>query len=122
MSIRTKFPLSAACLDDPQEVRLAELVRKVEPEPGELDADVRVELLPLDRLEHVVVGCDDLERLAPARDLLAEHVDRRHLPLLVERSHDLHRVRNRRARDVAVGDPAYHRARDRRQHADDGAI
>ena len=107
---------------DAQEVRPAELVREVEPEPGELDADVRVELLALDRLEDVVVSLDDLERLAAARDLLAEHVDRRHLPLLVERSHNVHRVRDRRARDVAVGDPAYDRARDRRQHADDGAI
>ena len=35
----------------------------------------------LDRLEDVVVRADDLERLLAARDLLAEDVDRRHLPL-----------------------------------------
>ena len=31
---------------DPLEIGLAELVREVQAEPGELDADVRVELLP----------------------------------------------------------------------------
>ena len=49
--------------DDRLEVRVAELVREVQPQPGQLDADVRVEVLPLDRLEDVVVGADDLERL-----------------------------------------------------------
>ena len=63
---------------------MAELVAEVQAERGQLDADVRVEPLPLDRLEDVVVGADDLERLLAARDLLAEDVDRRHLPLRVQ--------------------------------------
>ena len=67
--------------DDLEQVRAAELVREVEPERGQLDADVRVEALALDRLEDVVVGADDVLRLAPARRFLAEDVDRRHLPL-----------------------------------------
>ena len=108
--------------DDLEQVRAAELVREVEPERGQLDADVRVQALALDRLEDVVVGANDVLGLAPARRFLAEDVDRRHLPLGVELLHDPDGVRDRRPGDVAVRDPADERPRHCRQDADDGSI
>ena len=43
MSMRTKLPRARGVGDDRLEVRAAELVVELEPEPGELDRDVRVE-------------------------------------------------------------------------------
>ena len=65
---------------DLDEVLAAEVVRELEPERGELDADVRVERGLVDRREHVAVRLGDRARLVLVRDLLAEHVDGRHLP------------------------------------------
>ena len=66
------------------EVAAAEAVAELEPERRQLHAHVRVQVVPLDRLEHVAVLADDRHRLVDAGDLLAEDVDRRHLPALVE--------------------------------------
>ena len=79
-------------------------------------------MLLLDRLEDVVVGAHDLERLLPASDLLAEDVDRRHLALLVQALHDATRVRDVGARDVALRDLADDRPGNGGKDPDDGAI
>ena len=62
------------------EQRAAEVEVDLQPEPGQLDGDVRVEPVGGDRGQHVTVGGGDRLRLRGAVDLLAEHVDRR--PLL----------------------------------------
>ncbi len=84
MSMRTKLPEPAACADDGLEVLAAELVGEVEPERGELDADVGVEAAALDLGEDVAVGLGDRARVLLAGDLLAEDVDGRELPLRVQ--------------------------------------
>ena len=111
--MRTKFPVVAAC-DDVEEVLAAELVREPEPERGRLDADVRVERLLVDRGEDVAVRLRDRARLLLARDLLAEDVDRRHLPAGVEVADDGDRLGERRAGDVARGEALDDRLRYRR--------
>jgi len=46
-------------------------------ERGQLHADVRVEMLALDRVEHLEVRARNRASLVGVRDLLAEDVDRR---------------------------------------------
>ena len=76
----------------------------------------------LDRLEDVVVGADDLERLLRAPDLLSENVDRRRLAFLVQALDDAARIREVGARDVALRDLADDRPGDGGKNPDDGAI
>ena len=73
-------------------------------------------------VEHLVVLGRDRARLLGGRDLLAEDVDRRHLPLRVQLPDDAAGVLERGARDVALGDPLHDRLRDRRQQPHDGAV
>ena len=70
-------------LDDRLEVFLAECVVEPEAERGQLHGDVRVEALLADPRQRVVVLARDRARFVGARDLLAEHVDGRHLPARV---------------------------------------
>ena len=58
------------------------------PSAVELDADVRVEPVPLDLGEHLHVRVGDRLGLVRVRDLLAEHVDRRQLALRVQLGDD----------------------------------
>ncbi len=55
MSIRTKLAAGPRVGDDRLEVLAAEIEVELEPEPGQLDRDVRVEALAVDPREHVVV-------------------------------------------------------------------
>ncbi len=104
------------------DVPLAEVVVELQPEPGRLDADVRVETVPLERVQrsHVLVG--DLLRLRCLRDLLAEDVDRSQLPRGVQLCDHPLRIGERRAGDVARGEALDHRAWDGRQSSDEGAV
>ena len=108
--------------DDGLEVLAAEVIAELEPEPRDLDADVGVELLAVERLERFPVGRGDRARLARVRDLLAQDVDRRHLPLGVEAPDDPERVVELLTGDVALGDPSHDRFRDGRQQPDEGAV
>ena len=76
----------------------------------------------VDRREDVAVRLRDRARLLLARDLLAEDVDRRHLPAGVEVAHDGDRLGERRAGDVARGEVLDDRLRHRRQQTNDGGI
>ena len=76
----------------------------------------------LDRIEDAVVLVDEGARLLGLVDVLAEDVDRGHLPRRVQLGHDTARVLERRPGDVAVRDLADDRLRNRRQQPDDGAI
>ena len=108
--------------DDALQVRAAEVVVELEPERGQLDAHVRVEAGVLDVGEDLLVGALDRRRLVGRRDLLAEDVDRRHLPLGVQPADGLARVLELRACDVALREPLDDRPWDRRQQADDRAV
>ena len=61
-------------------------------------------------------------RLVGARDLLAEHVDRRELSLRVQPAARRGSVVERRARDVAGREPSHDGLRDGRQQPDDRAV
>ncbi len=103
-------------------VLLQEVVRQVQPERRRLDADVGVEPLALDRLEDVVIGLREGACLVGAVDLLAEHVDRRELALVVQLPHGRDRVVEACAGDVPRRDPLDDRARNGRQEADDRLV
>ena len=79
MSIRTKLPRRAASATTALEVRRGRGRVELEPERGQLDADVRVEPLALDRGERPPGTRCDRRGLLRRSDLLAEHVDRRQL-------------------------------------------
>ena len=117
-----EVPALTSVRDDRLEVLPAEVVPELQPERGGLDADVRVELAAVERLERLSVGRCDRARLVGVRDLLAEDVDRRHLPLGIEAADDPERVVELLARDVPLGDPAHDRLRDRGQQPDEGAV
>jgi hypothetical protein len=87
--------------DDRLEVLAAQAEIEVEPERGQLDRDVRVELVVVDPCQQIVVLAGDRPGLVCVGDLLAEHVDGRELPLAVQLIDYASRVVDRRARDVA---------------------
>ena len=107
---------------DFEEVLAAEVVREPEAERGQLDADVGVERSLVDRREHVAVRLGDCAGLLLTRDLLAQHVDRRHLPPGVQPADTLHGFRQRRAGDVPGGEELHDGLRHRRQEADEGGV
>ena len=76
----------------------------------------------LDVGEDVLVGAHDRGGVGLARDLLAEDVDRRHLPLAVQPANGLPRVLQLGAGDVALREPRDDRLWDRRQETDDRAV
>src|SRR5207253_6864563 len=76
----------------------------------------------LDVGEDVLIGAHDRGGVALARDLLAEDVDRRHLPLDVQPPDGLARVPELRAGDVALREPLDDGPWDRRQQTDDRAV
>ena len=88
---------------------------QLQPHPGQLDADVRVEPLLVDRAEHVVVRVGDVPRLLGRGDLLAEDVDRRHLPACVQLLDDATGVLDAVTCDVTLRDPADDRLGDGRR-------
>src|SRR5690242_14177721 len=106
------FPARSRILDHRTEVVAAEVVRQLQPEPGELHADAGLEAAALDVGEDVLVGADDRRRLLLGRDLLAEHVDRRDLSLRVELADGLSRVLQLGPGDVARGELLHHGPRD----------
>src|SRR5919106_525599 len=114
-------PLGGAA-DDAREVVAAEVAIELESEPGELAAHVRAEPLLPDRFEHVNVGGDELPRLFPPRHLLAEDVDRRQPPALVQAPNDATGVGERGPRDVAAREPPDDRPGHGRKHPDDRAV
>src|ERR687888_407563 len=79
-------------LDDRAQVVATKLVAELQPERRHLDADARVEPAAFDVGEYVLVRAHDRRRLLLVRDLLAENVDRRQLPLGVEPPDGLARV------------------------------
>ena len=95
---------------------------ELEPEPGQLDRDVGVEAIGLDRLQRSVVALRDRLGLVGLGDLLAEDVDRRAHARGVEPRHDAAGVVERRPCDVRSRDAPHDRARDGRQDADDRAV
>ena len=117
-----EVPVRRGVPDDVLEVLAAEVVREVEPERGELHADVRVEPLVLDLGEDVPIRLRDRPRLVLARDLLAEDVDRRHLLVGVEPLDDHDGVGEGRPRDVARREDAHDRLRHRGKQTDDGSV
>src|SRR5215207_5638039 len=108
--------------DDGLEIPLAHVVAEFQAEPGQLDAHVRVEMLALDRLEDVVVGPNDLERSLWRGDLLAENVDRRHPPFVVQALDRPAGLRDGLPSDVARRDPLDERFRHRRQQPGDRTV
>ena len=76
----------------------------------------------LDVGEDVLVGANDRGGVGLARDLLAEDVDRRQLPLLVEPADGLPRVLQLGTCDVTLCEPFHDRPRDRRQQTNDRAV
>ena len=109
--------------DDRLEVLAAEVEVELEPERRQLDRDVRVEALLVDRARATSWYCaGDRARLVGARDLLAEDVDRRELPFRVQLANDAQRVVERRACDVARREPLHDGPRDRRQEPDERAV
>ena len=116
------MPRAAASREDVLGERPAQGAVHLEAERGQLDGDVRVEPVALDRSERVVVGLGDRLGLLRLRDLLPEHVDRRPHALGVHPGDDTARVLERLPRDVGRRDPAHHRPWHRRQHPDDRAI
>jgi hypothetical protein len=117
-----EVPARGGVADDALEVRAADVVVELEPERGQLDADVRVEAAVLDVGEDVLVGAHDRGGVGLARDLLAEDVDRRHLPLAVQPADGLARVLELGAGDVALREPLDDGLWDRRQQTDDRAV
>ena len=82
------------------DVALAELVAELQAEPGRLDADVRVEVVPLEGVERRNVLCGDRRGLGLVGDLLAQDVDGRELAVRVEFRDDAACVLELGARDV----------------------
>ena len=90
-----EVPVAGRGAYDVEEVFAAEVVRQLEPERGELDADVRVESGLVDRGEDVTICLSDRAGLLLARDLLAQHVDGGHLPAAVQLTDTLDGLRQR---------------------------
>src|SRR5581483_4126436 len=87
-----------------------------------LHGDARTERLGAVPREHLVVGTADCTCLVFARDLLAEDVDRRGLPVRVQPPDDVHGVLEQRPRDVGRSERAHEPPRNCRQGADDRAV
>ena len=104
------------------QVALAQVEVEDEPERRRLDADVRVEVAAVDLGQHLLVGRGDRVRLVRIGGLLAEDVDRRHLPARVERANGVRRVLELGPGDVARRDPANDRSRNRRQQVGERAV
>ena len=101
---------------------MAEVEVELQTERGRLHADVGVEPAALDVGEHVLIGVDDRQRVLLVRDLLAEDVDRRHLPLGVEPADGLACVLQLGPGDVTLGELLYERPRHGREEADDRSV
>ena len=100
-------------MHEPLEVAPAEREVELEAQSRRLDADVRVEVAAPDLCKHVFVGaCNDV-RLLLVRDLLAEDVDSRELPLRVQRANGRRGIAELGAGDVTGGDGADDRTRHR---------
>ena len=122
MSIRTKRPWPAAMPDEDADALGAELGIDAQPEPGQLHAHVRVEPLGLDRRHRPLVLGSDRQRLVRGGNLLAEDVERRLLPGLVQRPHGGDGVGQVGPRDVALREPPHDSPRDGGKHPDDRAV
>ena len=109
-------------LDDGAEVVATDGVTELQSKPGQLHADVRVEVAALDVREHVLVRAHDRGCLFLVPDLLAENVDRRELPLRVEAPNRLARVFQLGTCDVARRELLHDRTRNGRKDADDRAV
>ena len=108
--------------DDGLEVLVAEIRVQLEAERGELDRDVRVELLFVQPREHVAVLTGDRTRLVRVRNLLTQHVDGRELALRVQSPDDADGVVECRAGDVARRESLDDGLRNSRQQPDDRAV
>jgi len=76
----------------------------------------------LDVGEDILIGAHYRRRLILVRDLLAEDVDRRELPLCVDAPDGLARVSQLGSGDVPRGELLHERPRDGRKHANDRAV
>ena len=108
--------------DDGFEIRAAHVVTEVQPEPSQLHAHVRVESASLDVGKNVLIRAHDRGRFVLVLDLLAEDVDRRHLPLRVQLPDGLAGVLQLRPGDVPLRELLHDRARNRRKQAHDRAV
>ena len=123
MSIRTKISRAAASASTVAEERPAEVEVDLEPERRQLDRDVGVEPVGGDRVERSVVRGRDRLCLGRTSHLLAEHVDRRELPLRVQAGD-----RSRRASssvgpgDVRSGEPLDDGPRHGREEPNDSPV
>ena len=115
MSMRTKLPVSRGVAHERLDVRAADVVAELQADSVGLTLTFVSRPCSLDRVERVVVGVDDLLRLLGIVDLLAEDVDRRGHPVLVQLRDGRDGVVDLLARDVAIGDPPDDRTRNRRQ-------
>ena len=122
MSMRTKIPRAAAFAHELADERPAEIDVQLQPETCQLDRDVRLEAVGLDRRQGVAVRpCDRLGLVGPG-DLLAQHVDRGPRALGVESGDDPPGVVERRSGDVRRRDTAHDRPRHGGEHTDHGAV
>ena len=103
--MRTKLPSGAASPTSGDQFRPAKLRVELEPERGELDADVGAQSLLVDRLEGAAILVAEARRLLAEGHLLAEDVEGRLLPLSVEVTHDVACLGEGRAGDVAAREP-----------------
>src|SRR5690242_11462268 len=104
------FPARSRILDHRTEVVAAEVVRQLQPEPGELHADAGLEAAALDVGEDVLVGADDRRRLLLGRDLLAEdrkstRLNSSHMSISYAVLPELHSFPTRRSSDLSRAKP-----------------
>ena len=120
--MRTNLPWPPANSASARTLRAQSSGVDTEPQPGELHADVRIESLGLDRSHGPLVLVPDRVRLVHARHLLAEDIERRFLPHLVQSPDGGERVGQLGPGDVPVGEPSDDPPRDGGKHPDDGAV
>ena len=120
--MRTNEPRAPGVADEGLEQGAAEVDVELQPEPGQLDRDVGVEPVGVDRGEHVGIGLGDRTRLLLVVHLLAEHVDGGALAGGVQAHDRAAGVVERRAGDVRGRDPLHERSRDGGQHGGNGTV
>ena len=92
------------------------------PSAGQLDADVRVEPVAVDRREHIVIGVGDRLRLVRPRHFLAETSTVASFPSAFSAATVRRASSSVAPGDVRRGEPLHDRPRDRGQQVDDRAV
>ena len=122
MSIRDEGPTRARIAHEALEQRAAELEVELQPETRQLDGDVGVEAVRVDRRERLAVGCRDRLGLGGGVHLLTEHVNRGPLSGCIERDDRAPCIFERRACDVGSRNSPDERSWDGGESGGNGAI